>query len=64
MLPDPAFIVVAPVTANVPLSVIALFVLFKLNVPDTVLAAKSIAAFSVTATFAPVNAKAPNVFAA
>ena len=52
---------VAPVIAKVPLSVIALSVLSKLAVPLIVDAANSIAAFSVTATFAPVNANAPKV---
>ena len=60
----PASIVVAPVIARVPLSVIALSVLSKLAVPLIVDAANSIAAFSTTDTFAPVNANAPKVEAA
>ena len=57
-------IVVAPVTATVPLSVIALFVLFAVSVPDIVLAPKSIAAFSVMEALVPVNAKEPNALEA
>jgi hypothetical protein len=57
----PLFKVVAPVIAKVPLSVIAWFVAVKPAVPLIVEAAKSIAAFSVIATFAPVIANAPKV---
>ena len=62
--PAPELSVVAPVIAKVPLSVIALPVLLKLAVPLIVDAPKSSAAFSVTATFAPVIARAPKVEAA
>ena len=52
---------VTPVIARVPLSVIALLVLLKLAVPLIVDAPRSIAAFSVTATFAPVKVRVPKV---
>ena len=57
----PELKVVAPVIASVPLSVIALFVLLKLAVPLIVETPRSRAAFSVTATFAPVIDKVPKV---
>ena len=62
--PAPEFNVNAPSTFKAALCVMALLVLFAVNVPEIVLAPKSMAAFSVTATFAPINAKLPNILAA
>src|SRR3989338_7709986 len=52
LFPDPAASVVVPVTANVPLSVIAPAAVIP-NVPETVDAPKSIAPTSVIATLLP-----------
>ena len=57
--PVPEFKVVAPVTATVPLSVIALLVLLTVNVPAAVLPPKSVAEVFVTLTLLPVKFKLP-----
>src|SRR3989338_8606027 len=53
LLPDPAANVVAPVTANAPLSVIAPAAVIP-NVPETVDAPKTMAPASVIATLLPL----------
>ena len=60
LLPEVFVKVASPVTARVPLSVIAPPEVIP-KVPLTVLAPKSVAAFSVTATFAPVRTRVPKV---